>query len=174
MQSMTGRYKTIYLLLTVACFLGIIAIFVFDGYMGVYDTLRMDNGQFVQTITTDQWLQQEEFGSYPSVSLDRGSNMNVSYTVENHRFSAYSADVSVSLYSGVEKLDDLAAGQVTAPAFGAGELSWVLDPSRFIPANSPPEQSYNLALVINRGGVERKVMVYIYPGVSIPKPLPAR
>ena len=102
-----GKHKTLYLLLTLACFLGIILIFVFDGYMGLYDSLVMDNGQFPQTVDTEQWQQQQKFGFNPSVSVDRGSSVDFTYTVENHRFSAYSADVHVSLFFGVDKIADL-------------------------------------------------------------------
>jgi hypothetical protein len=165
-----GRHKTIYLLLAIACFLGIVLIFIFDGYMGVYDSLVMDNGQFQQNIGADQWQQQERFGYNPSVSVDRGSNVNFTYTVENHRFSSYAADVSVSLYFGTDKIADLAEGRVTAAAFSNGRFTWTLDSNDFIPAGNPPEQSYNMVMVIDRENVERKVTVYIYPGSAIPKP----
>ena len=165
---MTAKNKYIYLLLTIACFVGIILIFVFDGYMGIYDTLLIDNGQFPQTIGSDQWRQQEEFGYPPSVSMERERSVSLTYTVENHNFSAYNVDVSVSLWDGANKVADLATGRLSAPAFGKAEITAVLDAGQYIPAGYPTEQSYNLALVINRGGVERKVMVYISPG--IPKP----
>jgi hypothetical protein len=161
---MAGKYKTIYLLLALACFLGIIAIFVFDGYMGVYDTLRIDNGQFPQTIATEQWQQQEEFGYPPTVSLDRDRSVNLTYIVENHRFSTYSADVAISLWDGADKVGDVAAGRVSADAFGSGELTFTMNAGGYIPADYPPETSYNLIMLIERGGVERRVSVYINPG----------
>jgi hypothetical protein len=165
---MTGKNKYIYLLLTIACFLGIILIFVFDGYIGIYDSLLIDNGQYPQTIASDQWRQQEEFGYPPSVSMERDRNMNLTFTVENHHFSAYNADVSISLWDGINKVADLTSGDITALAFGKAEITAAFNPSQYIPAGYPTEQNYNLSLVINRGGVERKVMVYINPG--IPKP----
>jgi hypothetical protein len=161
---MVGRHKTLYLLLALACFLGIIVIFIFDGYLGVYDTLRIDNGQFPQTITTEQWQQQEEFGYPPSVSVDRDRSVNLTYTVENHRFSAYSADVRVSLFYGVDKVGDVTAGRVESRAFGSGEFTFVVNAGDFLPADYPTDQSYNLNMLIERGDVERRVMVYINPG----------
>jgi len=175
---MTGKNKYIYLLLTIACFVGIILIFVFDGYMGIYDTLLIDNGQFPQTIGSEQWRQQDEFGYPPSVSMERERSVNLTYTVENHHFSAYNVNVSMSLWDGATKVADLTSGDITAPAFGKASITAVVNISQYIPAGYPAEQSYNLALVINRGGVERKVQVYINPGIPksgiiIPPP-PAR
>jgi hypothetical protein len=166
-----AKHKNIYLFLALLCFLGIVVIFIFDGYMGVYDSVTVDNGQFRQTIDADQWQQQEQFGYYPSVSIDRNGSANITYTVENHRFSAYTADVSVSLYLGVDKIADLADGQVSAGAFGKGEFTWVLEPADFTPAEYPPEQGYNMNMVIDRENVERKVTVYINPGPQLPKPV---
>lgn len=166
-----AKNKYIYLFLALICFVGIILIFVFDGYMGVYDSVVLDNGQFRQTITADQWQQQEKFGYYTSLSIDRSGSADITYTVENHRFSAYNADVSVSLYYGVDKLADLAAGRVSAGAFGKGDFTWVLDPSRFTPADYPTDQGYNVTMVISRGDLERRIQVYINPGPQIPKPV---
>ena len=164
-----AKYNKIYLFLALACFLGIVLIFIFDGYMGVYDSVVMDNGQFPQTITADQWQQQEKFGYYPSVSVDRNGAANITYTVENHRFSSYTAEVTVSIYSGVDKIADLATGQVSAGAFNKGEFTWVLKPADFIPASLPSDQSYNMNMVIKRGDVERRIMVYVNPGPPISK-----
>ncbi len=166
-----AKHKSIYLFLALACFLGIILIFVFDGYMGVYDSLTVDNGQFRQTIDADQWQQQEQFGYYPTMSVDRNGSANLTYTVENHRFSAYAAGIRVSLYLGTEQIADLADGQVSAGAFGQGEFTWMLVPSQFTPAEYPPDQGYNLTMIIDRGNVERKIQVYINPGPPLPKPI---
>jgi hypothetical protein len=164
---MVAKHKNIYLFLALACFLGIILIFIFDGYMGVYDSLRIDNGQYVQTVDARQWQQQEDFGFYPSVSVDRGRSVDFTYTVENHRFSDYNAEVKVSLWNGVDKLADLSSGPLGAAPFGSGELVLVLDPGQYVPADYPVEQSYNLTMVIDRENIERKVMVYINPGPAV-------
>ena len=36
---MAAERRNLFLYLTLACFLGIIAIFIFDGYVGIYDTI---------------------------------------------------------------------------------------------------------------------------------------
>ena len=167
---MAVRHKTLYLFLALACFVGIILIFVFDGYIGVYDTLTMDTGQFQQKIEADQW-QTERFGYLASVGVERGGVIEFNYTVENHRFSAYEADVSVSLWFGQEKLSDLTSGQVTAGAFTNGEVTWTLDTAGLVPEDYPEDQSYNINMIINRDNVERKITIFISPS-AFPKPVP--
>jgi hypothetical protein len=44
------QHKNLYLFLTIAFFLAIIAIFVFDGYMGVYDTVTVIAEEREETI----------------------------------------------------------------------------------------------------------------------------
>ena len=168
---MTVKRRNLYLFLALACFLGIIVIFIFDGYLGVYDSLVMDNGQFPQKVEADQWQRQEKFGYFVSTSVDRGGRIEFTYTVENHRFTAYTAGVQASLWYNQDKLADLKAGQVAAGAFGQGELKWTLDVREFVPADFPPEQGYNMNVDIKRGDIVRKVVVYISPLPVPPKPL---
>ncbi len=166
---MAVKHKTLYLFLALACFLGIILVFVFDGYIGVYDSLVMDTGQFPQKIEADQW-QTERFGYLVSMGVERGGRIDFTYTVENHRFSAYEADVDVSLWFGEEKLSDLTSGQISAGAFNNGELKWTLETAGLVPDGYPEDQSYNVDLIINRSGIERRIYVNISPS-AFPKPV---
>jgi len=170
---MDMKHKNLYLFLTLACFVGIILIFIFDGYMGLYDTLVMDNGQYKQRVEAEQW-QTEEYGNLASMYVERGSWIDFAYTVENHRFSAYTADVVVSLWYGQRKVADLVTSRISPGSFGKGELKWTLETTDLVPADYPAEQSYNLSMFIKRGEVERKVSIFInpspYPIKSIPVP----
>ena len=171
---MAAKHKNLFLYLTLACFLGIILIFVFDGYMGVYDTLVMDNGQFPQRIEADQWSQ-ERYGYLASVGVERGNQVDFTYTVENHRFSQYTADVEVSFLHNKELIADIITAQLSAASFGEGELKWALDSANLVPADYPAEQSYNVNVVIKRGEIEREIIVNIYPSPYPAKPvIPAR
>ena len=82
---MAVKHKTLYLYLALACFLGIILIFIFDGYMGVYDSLTITSGERPQKIEADQWARQEKYGS--SASVERGGKVNFTYEVDNRTFS---------------------------------------------------------------------------------------
>jgi hypothetical protein len=171
---MANKHKNLYLYLALACFLGIILIFVFDGYMGVYDTLVMDNGQYPQTVDFAQWAQQEDFGYI--MDVDKGGRIEFTYTVQNHRFSEYSAAVAVSLYHGQDKLSDILSQQITVGSFKESELKWSLDTVKIFPADYPENQNYSVNMIIKRGDTERKVTVNISPfafGTKIiPIPIP--
>ena len=174
---MAVKHKNIYMYLTLACFLGIVLIFIFDGYIGVYDTLLMDNGQYPQKIEADQWAQQEQYGFFASTGVERGGRIEFTYTVENHRFTKYSEVVNVTLFYGQDKIADMAQGQIIAGPFGKGELKWSFDSAKFIPDNYPEQQSYNLTILIKRGEAERRIMININPspyGIKLPAPATAR
>ena len=58
---MAVKHRNLYLYLTLACFLGIILIFIFDGYMGVYDSLTVTTGEQEDQIKADQWPRQGRY-----------------------------------------------------------------------------------------------------------------
>jgi hypothetical protein len=164
------------LFLTLACFLGIIAIFIFDGYIGVYDKLLIDNGQFKQTVEADQWAQNEKFGGITSTGVDRTGRADFTYTVENHRFSEYSADIEITLWYNREKTATLFTGKVTAPPFDTSVTEFFID-AGVIPAGFSPELSYNVNLIIKNGDFERNVLINFFPSSNlknIPIPAPPR
>jgi hypothetical protein len=175
---MAVKHNNLFLFLALACFVGIILIFIFDGYIGVYDKLVMDNGQFKQTTEGDQWAQQEKYGGMVSVGVDRNSQVDFTYTVENHRFSEYSDSVDVSLWYNKVKTADLLSSQISIPAFDKQELKWTVKVADIIPASATAGQNYNYNVKINWGNIERVVNVNINTYISadgikvIPAPVP--
>ena len=170
---MAVKHKNLYLYLTLACFLGIILIFIFDGYMGIYDSLTIKTGEYPQTIEADQWAQQNRYGYSPSAGADWGSLAYFTYEVDNRRFSSYMADVTVSVWHSQEKVADLVEESLSVASFSKGQIEWVLDTRELVPADFPPEQGYNLSVVINRGEIERRVIITIIPSPYMPKVVPA-
>jgi hypothetical protein len=168
---MAVKRRNLYLYLALVCFIGIILIFIFDGYMGVYDKLVMDDGQYPQTVEADQWAQPERYGYLASMSVERGGKIDFTYTVENNRFSEYTAAVDVSLLYNQEKLADLASGTLSAGSFDSDEIKWTLDTAALVPADYPAEQSYFVDVIIKRGEMERRIQVSIYPSTYQPKPI---
>lgn len=169
---MAGSQTKIYLFLALACFLGIVVIFVFDGYMGIYDSLTVISPPFSRTvISRDQWPQQEEYG-FIGVGMERNGRLEFTYAIENHRFSAYSEPVTISVWHDNGAPRDVAAGQMSAGAFGTAELVWTLRAEDVVPADLPASQPYNFNVVIRRGGIERRVQVYV-SAATMPLPAPA-
>jgi hypothetical protein len=153
--------RNLYLFLTIACFLAIIAIFVFDGYMGVYDTVRVTTGQEgEQVMEPDSWLDEGyEYRHY--VWTEEGQDISFHYELENRRFNTYSADVEVAIWFGETKHSDLVSQAVAIGGFDTEEFSWTIDTIALRPADIPENQDYEFSVIITRDGVERRIIVHI-------------
>jgi hypothetical protein len=164
----SGR-RNLYLYLTLVCFLSLIAIFIIDGYMGIYDTVYLTTGEIEQKIEADVWLRGEK---YWTAGVKRGDKAFFRYEVDNRQFSSYSADVEASVWRSQEKMSDLGTYQVSIEAFGKKEVQWEVNTAGLIPAGAPPEQSYEYTVIIKRGGIERNIILYINPAPYPIKPIP--
>ena len=163
--------RHLFLYLTLACFLGLIVIFIVDGYLGIYDTIYVTAGEREQEIEADYWLRQDRFWS---TGVNWGEKAFFRYEVDNRLFSSYTADIEVSVWRSQEKVRDLISQQVLIAAFDKGQLEWVIDTTEFLPSGIPPERGYEFTVIIERGEIERKVIVYIYalayPAKAVPAP----
>jgi len=163
--------KNIFLYLTIACFVGLIAIFIVDGYLGVYDTVYVTAGEREQKIEPDFWLRQDRIWS---TGANWDEKVFFRYEVDNRRFSSYTADIEVSVWRSQEKVRDLTSQPISIAAFDKGQLEWVMDTTELLPESIPPEQSYEYTVIIRRGEIERKIIVYINPLAYPLKPAPSR
>jgi hypothetical protein len=169
---MASKHRNLYLYLALACFLGIILIFIFDGYMGIYDTITMTSGEIPVMVEPDQWQQQARFNFMPSTSVLYGEKVIFSYAIDNHRFSSYEADVSVSVWHNQLKVADLLSDTISAKAFDKGQLDWVFDTTQFVSGNISAGMSRDFTVAIKRGDIERKLIVYVYSDINQMKVIP--
>ena len=166
---MFTKRRNLYLYLTLVCFIGLIAIFIFDGYMGVYDNLDITTGEREETIEADFWLRENYFWS---TGVNWDDKVFFNYGVVNRRFSSYSADIEVSVWHNQQKVFDLVSQEVSIAAFDEASLEWVLDTVDLKSESISPEQRYDFSVVIKRGDIERRLILYINPS-SFPKlPVP--
>jgi len=161
--------RNLFLYLTIACFLGLIAIFIVDGYMGIYDTVYITAGEREQRIDADVWRRGDKFWS---AGVNRGEKAFFRYEVDNRQFSSYTADIEVSVWHSQEKVRDLISQPIVLAAFDKGQLEWVMDTAELLPSDIPPEQSYEYTVIIKRGQIERSIILYINPLTYLPKPAP--
>ncbi len=169
---MAAKRRNLFLYLTLVCFFGLIAIFIVDGYMGIYDTLKITAGEQSQTIEPDQWLRQEKFGAR-GVSVNWEEKAFFSYEVDNRRFSSYTADIEVSVWHSQEKVRDLLSRPMSVAAFDKGQLEWTMDTAELLPSAPAPEQRYEYTVIIKRGEIERRIIVYVNDIAYLPKVVPA-
>ena len=169
--------RNLFLYLTLVCFFGLIAIFIVDGYMGIYDSLEITAREQPQTIEADDWLRQEKFG-VRGVGVNRDEMVSFTYEVDNRQFSSYTVDIEVSVWHSQQKVRDLISQQLSVAAFDKGQLEWTIDNTEILPKDILPEQGYQYTVIIKRGEIERKIIVSIsqltYPSEYPLKPVPAR
>ena len=164
---MATKRRDLFLYLALACFFSLIAIFIVDGYMGIYDTVYITTGEREQKIEADVWRRGDKFWS---AGVNRGEKAFFRYEVDNRQFSRYTADIEVSLWHSQEKLRDLLPQQISLAAFDKGQLEWVVDTAELLPADIPSEQGYEFTVVIRGGEIEQRLITHVRPSPWPPKP----
>ena len=154
----TTHHKNLYLSLTIAFFLAIIAVFVFDGYMGIYDTVTIATQERDEVIEPDYWAR-DDFGYY--TWAEEGQNVYFSYEIDNRLFSTYTADVEAAIWFGETKHSDLISQTVAIDSFDKAELEWTLDTEELRPADTPENYDFEFSVIITRDGVERRIIVHV-------------
>jgi len=162
--------RNLFLYLALACLVGLLAIFVVDGYLGIYDTVYITAGEREEKIEPDFWLRQDRAWS---VGANREQKVSFRYEVDNRQFSSYTADVEVAVWHSQQKVHDVTSQQISIAAFDKGQLEWEMDTPELLPGDIPPEQGYQYTVIIKRGEIERKVIVSINPVAYPPKAVPA-
>ena len=167
---MAKKARNLFFYLAIGCLVGLIAIFIFDGYLGLYDTIYVTSGEYEQTIETDDWLWQKQVGL---AGARWGDKIIFRYKIDNRRFSAYSAPVQVSVWKENENLASLFSEDKSVKPFGVAEVNWILD-SEWLESQGHSHGQYTVK--INHGEVTRRVIVSFYSSEELgyPRPIPAR
>jgi hypothetical protein len=149
--------RNLFLYLALACFVGIIAIFVFDGYLGIYDTINITAGEREQTVDPDHWYR---YRYEPSVGAVWGEErVFFSYKVNNRWFSSYVTLIQASVWQENEKVVDLFSEDKTIEPFDQVTVEWTLDSEQL---QSLGFDHGEYTIKIERKGTERKVIVDYY------------
>jgi len=183
---MAVKRKYLFLYLAIACFVGLVAIFVVDGYMGIYDTVYVTVKEYTQKIEADYWLRQyPDYGPAPyggdgvvycCVGTTAGDDINFRYEIANHQFSTYSTLVQASVWQQDEKIIDLFSEDVAVAPFEDTMVEWKLsstdlENTGFI-GPSEQDQYAQCTVRISHGDVERRIIVeYYYPRDELKPPL---
>jgi len=162
---MTTKRKNLFLYLALACFIGLIAIFFVDGYLGIYDTTYITAGEQEQVIEPDYWLQQYPPGAEMTyyIGAQWGQKVFFRYEIDNHRFSSYSTLVQASVWQENEKVFDLFSEQKSMGPFDKATMEWTLSTEDL--GQPVPGTSSQYTVRITYGEVARKIVVdFYYPG----------
>jgi hypothetical protein len=178
MNTIRTKSRNLYFFLAVACFISIILIFLFDGYMGLYETLTMTSGEQTQTIAPEQWINFEKNDFPAQLYVNTAGTVSFSYQVDNRRFSGYKADIDISLWQNQQKIRDVLSQSIDVQAFKQETVTWEIDIQAGLPSN-PVDGAYTLE--IKQGDIKRDIVFYIpapnnskngLPTITVKNPAP--
>lgn len=148
-----GKKRNLYLYGVLFCFIGIIAIFFVDGYLGVYDTVyvrSMEQEQKYEFETEQEWK--------PYIFAQWGDLVSFRYEIDNRTFFNYSTPVEVSLWQSEEQVMVLFYESISIEPFNKKILSWTLDTTK---VEQPAGRDVNYTLKIKGDKTEREFIMQI-------------
>lgn len=167
------KAKYLYLGLALACFAGIVCIFIVDGYLGVYDILYIKHQEYELTIEFDSQRYHEIDGVYQGPQLVLGEPVSFRYRIDNRMFSPQDAQLIVSVWKGDSKLTTLLDKHVRIDSFSHAEVSWSLSYEELTDIDLTKEEYTNYTLKISFADKERRI-IFGYRGKDLAPPLPVQ
>ena len=153
--------RSLYLYLAIACFIGIIAIFIVDGYLGIYDTIYMTTGEQEMIVEPEYWQSRYPGArkAYYYMGANWGDKVFFRYELNNRRFSSYSASIGASVWKENEKVLDLflSEDKLIKP-FDKAMVKWTLDPQK-LQSDGFYGKPTEYTVKIERNGVEWRIIV---------------
>jgi len=159
---MAARSKrNLYLYLAIACFIGIIAIFIVDGYLGIYDSIYITTGEQEMTVEPEYWSSRYPGAreAYYYTGASWGEKVVFRYEVDNRRFSSYPTFIRASLWKENERVLDLFSQEKMIKPFDKVVVEWTLD-SEELQSHGFDVGEYTVK--IEREEVERRVIIGYY------------
>ena len=168
----TRKYRFLYL--AIACFAGLVAIFIVDGYLGVYDTLYITVSEYEEKIEADYWERYYDDYSVWRTGARADEKISFRYEIDNRTFSTYLTHVQASVWQENEKRMDLFSEDKSIEPFDKAVAEWTLS-SEDLDVSFEPGGYAQYTVKISYGEVERRIIVsFYYPEEGpYPKPVPA-
>ncbi len=161
-----SKARLVYLYIAIACFTGIILIFVFDGYMGRVRTLEIDNGRYTQ-VFDEQWMQEQSNQWTPSFNAQPDDTITFTYTLENRVFSDIDEDFRVYLKDEPDTI--FVEDVISAGAFGTDSITWTIETNDLLPPSYTAGNEFNFEFVISAGEEELELNIMIFAQVTMAK-----
>ena len=170
--------KNLFLYLALACFVALVAIFIADGYIGIYDTVYITTGEREQKIEPEYWLRRDYAppGAKAAyyIPAEWGERIFFRYEIDNRRFSTYSTPIQASVWKENEKILDLFSEDKSIKPFDKVMVEWTLSTEDLAKAGFGVDRDTQYTVKIERGEVERRIVVgFRYPVEPVyPKAVP--
>lgn len=170
-SDMATKGGNLYLYLALVCFVGIIAIFVVDGYLGIYDTLYVTVQEREQVIEADYWQQPWVKEQGYGIGAEWGEPVYFRYEIVNRRFSTYSASLEAAVWKSGEKIIRLLDESVSVAPFEEVAVDWTLRPEELAETGLGVGE---YTVQIRHGELERRVVMSLYERSVDQKEIPPR
>ncbi len=157
---MVRKPRRLFLYLAIVCFAGLVAIFVVDGYLGIYDTLYITVREYEEKIEADFWERYDNNVWYTGARA--GEKIAFRYEIENHQFSTYSTHIRASVWQENEKVIDLFSEDKSIEPFDDVTVEWTLSSEDLEDASFEVGEYAQYTVRISYGNVERRIIVDFY------------
>ncbi len=170
---MVRKPKRLFLYLAIACFAGLVAIFIVDGYMGIYDTINITVGEREEEIKASYW---ERSDVSWWITASTSEKVSFSYRIDNNQLSEYSTHIEASVWHENEKVIDLFSQDISIARLDEATVEWTLSRDDLDDTGLAADERAEYTIRINRGDVERRIIVAYYSSEVplFPKPVPVR
>ncbi len=152
--------KNIFLYLALACLFSLLTVFIFDGYLGVHDTIFITSGERKEEIQPDLWQQRDMV--WP-VDTNPADTVFLSYKIENRRFSGYSDQIEAAVWQQQQKKYDLESTEILISSFDTVLFEWEVDNTDILPGDNQTDELAEYTIIIKRGELERRLIIYVSP-----------
>jgi len=160
---MGKTHRNLYLFLALACLLGIVLVFVFDGYMGVRDSVWVTGVDGERSVGDDLGRGGEHQYYSLEVEVPADGEINIRYELENRCFRGYTEDVRAIIRHENMTVAELTSGVVSLSPLAAEGFLWTVDVDEYAPAEWGVNRYYSLMLIIYRGGTDINVSLSLIP-----------
>ncbi len=151
--------RKIFLYLAIVCFVAIIAIFIVDGYMGIYDTIYITAGEWEQKVEPDVWSRE---GRTWSTGVDWGESVHFRYEIDNRLFSSYSTPIQVSVWKENNKIIDLFSEDKLIESFDKVTVEWTVDTRQLEPYQDSEARRQAYTVKIKTAEAERSILLDVF------------
>lgn len=104
------------------CIIGILSIFFFDAYIGIYDSLTYTDGEHTRDLIDNRHVR--------SIYTSHGKDLYFEYEITNNGFKDHETHVTVTMFIGGDETLTLHDSVITIGPFDSVSVNWKLESSR--------------------------------------------
>lgn len=116
------RKKNLSLFVSIFCIIGILSIFFFDAYLGIYDSLSYTDGEHTRELIGERYVR--------NIYTNHGNKLHFEYEITNNNFKDHETHVVVTVFISGDEILILHSSVITVESFDSVTVGWILDSSQ--------------------------------------------